>query len=177
MKVWKWEGDSCLGINTADIVLQVSAKWSEYRCVPSNGDDCLPWVTFVGIFCPLVEAYETFTWNTPLLSCCQHSVFLHAGDSIRSCKAVPQLAMQTIRGEVYNYYSFLTSALDGGGWSASRPGRTLLPGKGHGTHWIGVWVGLKLVWTQRLEENYFASAGDRTPVVQSVVRHYFGWMG
>jgi hypothetical protein len=28
------------------------------------------------------------------------------------------------------------------------------------------------VWTQRLEEKSFAPAGDRTPVVQSVVRHY-----
>jgi hypothetical protein len=27
------------------------------------------------------------------------------------------------------------------------------------------------VWTQRLEEKSFVSTGDRTPVVQSVVRH------
>jgi hypothetical protein len=30
----------------------------------------------------------------------------------------------------------------------------------------------ELVWTQTLEEKSSASAGDRTPVVQSVVRHY-----
>jgi hypothetical protein len=30
----------------------------------------------------------------------------------------------------------------------------------------------ELVWTQRLEEKSFASAGDQAPVVQSVVRHY-----
>jgi hypothetical protein len=30
----------------------------------------------------------------------------------------------------YNSYSFSTSALDGGEWSASRPGRALTPGKG-----------------------------------------------
>jgi hypothetical protein len=30
----------------------------------------------------------------------------------------------------YDSYSFLTSALDGGEWSASRPGRALPPGKG-----------------------------------------------
>jgi hypothetical protein len=30
----------------------------------------------------------------------------------------------------------------------------------------------ELVWTQRLEGKSFASAGDRTPVVQSVVRDY-----
>jgi hypothetical protein len=31
------------------------------------------------------------------------------------------------------------------------------------------------VWTQRLEEKSSASVGDRTPVVQSVVRHYTDW--
>jgi hypothetical protein len=30
----------------------------------------------------------------------------------------------------------------------------------------------KLVWAQRVEKKSFASAGYRTPVVQSVVRHY-----
>jgi hypothetical protein len=33
----------------------------------------------------------------------------------------------------------------------------------------------ELVWTQMLEEKSFASAGDRTPVIQSVVRHY-NWL-
>jgi hypothetical protein len=58
----------------------------------------------------------------------------------------------------YSPYSLLISALDGGEWSASRPGRSLPPGE--------------LVWTQRLKEKFFASLKDRTPVVQSVVRHY-----
>jgi hypothetical protein len=31
------------------------------------------------------------------------------------------------------------------------------------------------VWTQRLEENSFAPAGDRTPIAQPVVRHYTAW--
>jgi hypothetical protein len=33
----------------------------------------------------------------------------------------------------------------------------------------------ELVWTQTLEEKSFVSAGDRTPVIQSVVRHYTDW--
>jgi hypothetical protein len=40
--------------------------------------------------------------------------------------------------------SYLTSALDGGEWSTSRPGCALLPGPGErtlGTHWIGGCVG------------------------------------
>jgi hypothetical protein len=35
----------------------------------------------------------------------------------------------------------LTSALDGGEWSASRPGRFNGGEKAVGTHWIGGWVG------------------------------------
>jgi hypothetical protein len=31
------------------------------------------------------------------------------------------------------------------------------------------------VWTQRLEEKSFTPAGDRTPVVQPLVRHYTAW--
>jgi hypothetical protein len=34
-----------------------------------------------------------------------------------------------------------------------------------GTHWIGDWVGLELVWIQRLEEKSFNALGDRTLVV------------
>jgi hypothetical protein len=35
----------------------------------------------------------------------------------------------------------LTSAVDGGEWSASRPGRFTLRERAPGTHWIGGWVG------------------------------------
>jgi hypothetical protein len=43
----------------------------------------------------------------------------------------------------YSSKSFLTSALDGGESSASRPSRDLSPGKDFGTHWIGGWVDLR----------------------------------
>jgi hypothetical protein len=63
---------------------------------------------------------------------------------------------------------FLTSPLDGGEWSASRPGRALPP--------VPIvqeagWAP-EPIWTQRLEEKSSAFVGDRTPVVQSVVSHY-----
>jgi len=35
----------------------------------------------------------------------------------------------------------LTSALYGGEWFASRPGRFIPRERALGTHWIGVWVG------------------------------------
>jgi hypothetical protein len=36
---------------------------------------------------------------------------------------------------------FLTSALFGGDWSASRPGRFIREERAPGTHWVGGWVG------------------------------------
>jgi hypothetical protein len=68
---------------------------------------------------------------------------------------------------------FLTLALEGGDWSASRPGRALPPRKelpvpsAQEAGWAP-----EPVWTQRLEEKSSASVGDRTPAVQSVVRPY-----
>jgi hypothetical protein len=61
----------------------------------------------------------------------------------------------------YSSYSSLTSALDGGEWSASRSGRSLPPGKDS-----------RYPLDTRLEEKSFISAGDLTLVVQSVGRHY-----
>jgi hypothetical protein len=61
----------------------------------------------------------------------------------------------------------------GGEWSASRPGRALTPGKGPPVP-IGQEAGWapESVWTQRLEERFSVPVGDRTSIVQSVVRHY-----
>jgi hypothetical protein len=48
-----------------------------------------------------------------------------------------------------------------------------------GTHWTGSWVSPRAepIWTQGLEEKSSAPApaGDRTPIVQPVVRHYTAW--
>jgi hypothetical protein len=63
--------------------------------------------------------------------------------------------MQAPRGKEYSSYSFLTSGLDGGEPSASRPGLVLSPGRDPryllerrlgGPH--------SLVWTQRLEQGW-----------------------
>jgi hypothetical protein len=72
----------------------------------------------------------------------------------------------------YSSYPFLTSALEGGEWSASRPGRTLPPGKEPPVPTVqeAGWAP-QPVWTQRLEEKSSAPVGARTPAVQSVVRH------
>jgi hypothetical protein len=76
----------------------------------------------------------------------------------------------------YSSYSFSTPALDGGEWSASRPGRTLAPGKVPTVQEAG-WT-LEPVWTQRLHEKSFrlcrGSNTDR-PVLRPVARHYTAW--
>jgi hypothetical protein len=50
-----------------------------------------------------------------------------------------------------------------GVWPASRPGRALASGKGPPVPIVqeAGWAP-ELIWTQRLEENPFAPAGDRT---------------
>jgi hypothetical protein len=54
-----------------------------------------------------------------------------------------------------------------GEWSASRPGRALPPGKGPPVPIVEAGWALQPVWTQRLEEKSFASAGYRTHMAWS----------
>jgi hypothetical protein len=49
--------------------------------------------------------------------------------------------MKTYWGVRVYLHAFLTLALDGGEWSASRHGRFTPGERAHGTHWIGGWVG------------------------------------
>jgi hypothetical protein len=77
--------------------------------------------------------------------------------------------------EKYSSYSLLTSALDWGEWSASRPGRALPPVNDSRYPLDSGWAS-ELVWTQKLEKKSFASAGDRTSDVKSIVRHYTDWV-
>jgi hypothetical protein len=94
-------------------------------------------------------------------------------------KAVTLHATKTLGGRGYSSYSFSTSALDGGEWSALRPGRALDPGKGPpvSTGQEAGWAP-KSVWTQRLEEKSFRlcrwSNLDRS-VVKPLARHYTDW--
>jgi hypothetical protein len=76
----------------------------------------------------------------------------------------------------YSSYSFTTSALDGGEWSASRPGRDFTPGeRTPGTHCTGGWVGPRAGLETEARGKILCpcrgSNPDR-PFVQPVVRHY-----
>jgi hypothetical protein len=76
-------------------------------------------------------------------------------------KAVPQHTHAGAGGgRMYSSYSFTTSALDGGEWSASRTDRALPPGKRPPVPNVQEsGLAAEPVWTQGLEEKSFASAG------------------
>jgi hypothetical protein len=89
---------------------------------------------------------------------------------LTKAKAVPLHATEALERERrYSSYSFSTSALNGGEWSVSRPGRALAPGKGPLVQEDG-WAP-DPVWIQRLEEKSFHLCWglnlDR-PVVQPI---------
>jgi hypothetical protein len=72
-------------------------------------------------------------------------------------------------------HAFLTSALDGGGWSASRPGHFSPRERAPGIHWIGGWVGPRPVLdavVKRKSSSPRRESNPRTPVVQPVAQRY-----
>jgi hypothetical protein len=65
----------------------------------------------------------------------------------------------------------MTSALDGGEWSASRPGRFTPGERARGTHWIGDWVCSRAVLdavVKRKIPSPRRESNPRTPIVQPV---------
>jgi hypothetical protein len=92
-------------------------------------------------------------------------------------KAIPLHATETLEGK--GGIAPTHSALNGGEWSASRPGRALAPAKGPPVpiEQEAGWAP-EPVWTQKLQEKFFhlcrGSNLDR-PVVQPVARHYTDW--
>jgi hypothetical protein len=71
--------------------------------------------------------------------------------------------------EVY-IHVFLTSALDGGEWSASRPGRFTPGEKTPGNHWTGVWVGPRASLDDVEKRTFFTLPGLELRLLGSPVR-------
>jgi hypothetical protein len=75
-----------------------------------------------------------------------------------------------VLGELrYSYTHSLTSALDGGEWSASRPGRFTPRERVPGTHWLGGWVGPRAVLDAVLKRKIPSlrrESNRRIPIVQ-----------
>jgi hypothetical protein len=78
----------------------------------------------------------------------------------------------------YSSTPSLTSALNGGEWSASRPGRFAARERAPVTHWIGGWVGPRAVLKAVMKRNIPSprrESNTRTPIVQLVAQRYTDW--
>jgi hypothetical protein len=78
----------------------------------------------------------------------------------------------------YSFTHSSTSALDGGEWSASRPGRFTPRESTPGTHWIGGWIGSRAVLdavVKRKIPSPRRESNPRTPIVQPVAQRYTDW--
>jgi hypothetical protein len=85
-------------------------------------------------------------------------------------KAVPLSPCRHQEEEEVYLLLFLTSALYGVSGQRHAAAALYPRERTPFTYWRGDWVGLDVMWTQGLEEKPFASAGDRNPVVHSVLR-------
>jgi hypothetical protein len=63
----------------------------------------------------------------------------------------------------YSSTHSLTSALDGGEWSASRPGRFIPKERTPGTRWIGGWVGPRAVLDAVMKRKIPSPHGESKP--------------
>jgi hypothetical protein len=78
----------------------------------------------------------------------------------------------------YSSTHSLTSALDEGEWSTSRPGRFTPGERVPGTHWIGGWVGPRAVVdavVKRKIPSHRRESKPRNSIVQFVAQRYTDW--
>jgi hypothetical protein len=76
---------------------------------------------------------------------------------------------------MYSSTYSLTSALDGGEWSDSRPGRFTPMERAPRTHWIEGWMGPRAsidAVVKRKIPSLHRESNPRTPIVQPVAQHY-----
>jgi hypothetical protein len=84
-----------------------------------------------------------------------------------------------VLGELrYSSTHSLTSAIDGGEWSASCPGRFTPRERSSGTHWIRGWVGPRAILdavVKRKIPSPRRESNPRNPIFQPVAQRYTDW--
>jgi hypothetical protein len=75
--------------------------------------------------------------------------------------------MKAYGGVDVQTHIFLTSALVGGEWSASLPGRFTPEERTPDTHWLGGWVDLSAGIDDVEKRKFFDPTGIRTPTPRS----------
>jgi hypothetical protein len=64
---------------------------------------------------------------------------------------------------MYSSTHSLTSALEGGEWSASSSGRLTPRERVPGTHWIGGWMGPRAVWDAMVKRKILSLRRESNP--------------
>jgi hypothetical protein len=119
--------------------------------------------------CHITYAVATRSLHEPI----QKIVSYYSNRSVTKIKLSRHNHAGTKGDKRYSSYSVLTSALDRGGQRHAPA--TLYP-RQLPRYLLDRRLGGPQSWSvQRLEEKSFASAGDRTPIVQSLVRYYTDW--
>jgi hypothetical protein len=134
---------------------------------------------YVLILCTTSRFWEI--WSTSIRASCK--VGITPTRTVH--KVVPVLSFnwaphhEGVLGEwKYSSAHSLTSALDGGEWSASRPCRFTPSERALGTHWIGSWVGPRVVLDAVVKRKIPSPCREsnlRTPIVQPVAQRYTDW--
>jgi hypothetical protein len=75
-------------------------------------------------------AYNLSKWQRQMAECNKQDIIKNKHDISIASMEMDAERLWTPKNPVLSISSFLTSAVDGGEWSASRPGRDLAPGKG-----------------------------------------------
>jgi hypothetical protein len=79
---------------------------------------------------------------------------------------------------LYSSTHSLTSALDGGEWSASRSGHLTPRERAPGTRWLGGWLSPRAVLGSVVKKKISSprrESNPRTPIVQPVAQCYTNW--
>jgi hypothetical protein len=87
-------------------------------------------------------------------------------------------AMKTYWGVEVKLHDSLTSTLEGGEWSVSRPSRFTPRERAPGTHWIGGWVGPGAVLdavVKRKIPSPRRESNPKTPIVQPIIQRCTDW--
>jgi hypothetical protein len=151
----------------SDTVFEIQILMLAYRPTPISYRGTFHWRTptkFVYFWFPR----STYVWYT-YASVSRHISLIGWVQIMNSIKSNPTTSLLRRMGERrYSSYTFTTSALDGGEWSSSRPGRVLPLGKEAPVPIVqeAGWAP-EPVWTQRLEEKSFSCAGNRTWIARS----------
>jgi hypothetical protein len=93
------------------------------------------------------------------------------GKAISVLFLTEQHAMKAYWGVEAQFHAFLTSALDGGEWSVSCPGRLTPRERARRTHWIRGWVD-PTASLEGGEEKNSQPLGLEPPIIQPVAQRY-----